>query len=84
MMLDQDPDEALERAEDRAMEHQRIVLAAVGSDVGCLETLGHLWIELQSPALPGTPNRVLEVKLELWTVEGSLPRKDLIIEPRLP
>ena len=31
IMLDQDADEPLERAEDRAVEHQRIVLLAIGS-----------------------------------------------------
>ena len=39
-MLDQDADEALERAEDRAVEHQRMMLLAVLADVGRVEPLG--------------------------------------------
>jgi hypothetical protein len=41
MMLDQDADEALERAEDRAVEHHRAVPLAILTDIGCIEPLGH-------------------------------------------
>ena len=46
MMLDQDADEALERAEDRAVEHQRMMLLAVLADVDRAQPLGHLRVEL--------------------------------------
>ena len=39
-MLDQDPDEALQRAEQRAVDHVRRVLGVVGADIGEAERFG--------------------------------------------
>ena len=41
VVLDQDPDEALEGAHQRAVDHHRAVLGVVGAGVGELEALGH-------------------------------------------
>ena len=65
MMLDQDADEALERAEDRAVEHHRPVALAVLADIEGVEPLGHDIIELERAALPGPADRVGQVEFEL-------------------
>src|ERR1044072_8909483 len=72
MMLDQYAEEALERAEDRAVKHHRHVLLAVLAAVEGAEPLGHDVIELERAALPGPADRVGEVEFELGRIEGAL------------
>ena len=78
-MLDQDPGEALHRAEQRAVDHHRPVLGVVLALVGELEALGHLEVELAGAALPRAPERVGDVEVDLRAVEGALPRADLVL-----
>ena len=52
-VLDQDPDEALERADQRPVDHHRRVLGVVGALVAQAEALRHLEVELHRPDLPG-------------------------------
>ena len=75
MMLDQDAEEALERAEDGAVEHDRHVLLAILADIEGAEPLGHDIIELERAALPGAADRVGQVEFELGRVEGALARQ---------
>src|SRR3954454_10818887 len=77
MMLDQDSDEALERADDRPMEHHRNVLLAILADVGGAEQPRHDIVELKRAALPRPPDRVGQVEFELGAVEGALARQFL-------
>ena len=72
IVLDQDADEALERAEDRAVQHHRPVPRTVLADIGGVEALGQHVVELQRAALPGAADGVLEVELELRAIEGAL------------
>ena len=72
VMLDQDADEALERAEDRAVEHDRAVPLAVLADVGRVEPLGQHAVGLDRADLPGAADRVGQVEFELGRVEGAL------------
>ena len=74
-MLDQDADEALERAEDRAVEHHRAVLLAVLADVAGVEPLGQHRVGLDRADLPGAADRVGQVELELGRVESALARQ---------
>src|SRR4051812_5321595 len=83
MMLDQDADESLERAENGAVQHERMMLLAIGTDVGGIEPLWHLRVELQSAALPGAADRVLQMEFELGTIESAFARQRLIFEPGL-
>ena len=75
MMLDQDADEALERAEDRAVEHDRPVLLAVLADVGGVEPLGQHGVGLHRADLPGAADRVGQVEFELGRIEGAFARQ---------
>ena len=70
-MLDQDADEALERADDRAVEHDRAMLLAVLADVGRIEPLGQHGVGLDRADLPGAADRVGQVELELGRIEGA-------------
>src|SRR5215470_15935354 len=53
-VLDQDPDETLERTQDRAVHDDRPVLAAVLADVLQIEALRVLEVALDRAELPGT------------------------------
>ena len=77
MMLDQDADEALERAEDGAVEHQGMMLLAVLADIDRAQALGHLRIELWVPALPSPADGVGQVEFELGPIKGALAWKAL-------
>src|SRR5689334_11682313 len=71
-VLDQDADEALERAQDRAMHDDRPVLAPVLADVLQVEALGVLEVALDRPELPGTADRVLDAEVDLRAVERAV------------
>ena len=71
-MLDQDADEALQRADDRAVQHDGHLACVVGVDVLGAQASRHLEIDLHRPALPRATERVLEVILDLRPVEGAL------------
>ena len=79
VVLDQDPGEALHRAEQRAVDHHRPVLGVVVALVGELEALGHLEVELAGAALPGAAERVGDVEVDLRPVEGPLPRAHVVL-----
>ncbi len=83
MMLNEDADEALERAEDRAVKHQRMVFLAILADVDRAEPLRHRRVELVRAALPGTADRVGQMELELGPIESALAGQHFIIEPSL-
>ena len=80
-MLDQDADKALHRAEDRAVQHDRGVAAAVLADIGGAEPPRHLEIELQGAALPVAAERVAQDEFELRPVERALAGVERIGEP---
>src|SRR3546814_16808108 len=56
-MLDQDADEALVGAEDRAVEHHRAVALAILAHIGSVEAFGHHAVGLDRPALPRPADR---------------------------
>src|SRR6266540_4563217 len=58
-MLDQDPQEALDGAENRAVEHDRAMLLAVLADVGQIEALAVLEVALDRPELPRASQGIL-------------------------
>ena len=53
IVFDQDTEEAFDRAEQRAMNHQRLVASAIGADIFEAEARGQVEIELHSGELPG-------------------------------
>ena len=52
---------------------------AVLADVAHVKFLRHLEIELDRAALPRTTEAVLEMEVDLWTVEGAVARVDDIV-----
>ncbi len=74
-MLDQDADEALERAEDRAVEHDRAVTLAILADVAGVQPLGQHAVGLDGADLPGPADRVGQVEFELGRIESALARQ---------
>ena len=74
MMLDEDADESLERAEDGAMQHHGRVLVAVFADIGRAEPAGHVQVDLQRAALPVAADGIAQHEFELGSVERALTR----------
>src|SRR5437667_6510218 len=72
-VLDVDPHEALHRAEQRAVDHDALVLLAVASGVGDAEALGEVQVDLDGGTLPLAPDRVLELAVDLGRIDGSPP-----------
>ena len=72
MMLDQDADEPLEGAEDRAVEHDRPMLFAILADVGGVEPFGQHAVRLDRADLPGTADRIGQVEFQLGRIERAL------------
>src|SRR5215471_6001364 len=71
-VLDQDPDEALERAEDRPVHDDRPVLAPVLADIAQVEALGVLEVALDRAELPRTAERVLDAEVDLRPIERAV------------
>ena len=63
VILDEDADEALDGAEDDAVEHDRLNLLAVLIDVGAAEAVRQVDVELDGPALPCSAHGVLELEV---------------------
>src|SRR3546814_2623527 len=87
-MFDQDADEALVAAEDRAVEHDRPVALAVLADIARIESFGQHAVGLDRADLPGAPDRVGQMPFELGGVEGAFAgqlRPAILLgrEPRL-
>ena len=76
VVLDQDADEALERAEQRPVDDVGVVLVVVGAHVGEPEPLRHLSVELDRSHLPRAPERVGHVQIDLRPVEGAVALVD--------
>mmetsp|Transcript_242 Transcript_242/g.520 ORF Transcript_242/g.520 Transcript_242/m.520 type:complete len:650 (-) Transcript_242:126-2075(-) len=69
--LDQHAEEALERAEDGAVQHDWLVLLAVGARVLEAEALGQVEVRLDRRALPQPADGVLDLDVDLRAVEGA-------------
>ena len=80
-MLDQDPGEALERSEQRTVDHDRPVLGVVGPEVHQAEAFRHLVVQLDRPHLPGAAERVRHVQVDLRPVERALAGADRVLHP---
>src|SRR5260221_1029519 len=77
VVLDQDAEKALHRADDGAVEHDRRVARVVVADVLRAEAPGHAEVDLHGAALPDAADAVLERVLDLWPVERTLARGQL-------
>src|SRR5262249_52769888 len=80
-VLEVHAEEALERAEDGAVEHHRLVLLPILPDEAQAEARRQVRVVLHRADLPGALERVLHVKLDLGAVEGALARRVVELEP---
>src|SRR5207253_2421675 len=69
VVLGQDGEETLDRAEQRAVDHHRLVPLAVTALVLELEPLGQVEVDLDGGHLPGPADRVTRLNRDLRAVE---------------
>ena len=58
VVLDEDAEEALHAAEDRAVQHERLRLGVLGGAVRHVEALRDVEVDLDRRSLPGAADRV--------------------------
>src|SRR5579862_1823751 len=80
VVLGEDADEALERTEERAVDHVRRVLLVVGAHEAAADPRRLLRVELDRPHLPGAAKRVGHVQVDLRAVERAVARVELVLE----
>ena len=81
-VLDEDGHEALDGAEHHAVDHDRAMLLPVLAHIFEVKALRELEVELDGAALPRSADAVLEVEVDLGTVEGAVALVDLVFEPQ--
>jgi hypothetical protein len=72
VVLDENADEALERAEHSTVEHHRRHLVRVLVNIEGAETTGHVEIDPHGAALPVATYGVAQHVFELWPIESAL------------
>ena len=77
-VLDDNTDETLHGAEHHAVDHHRAMLLTVGAGVLQTEAAGKLIVKLNGSALPGSSKAVLNVEVQLGTVEGAVALVNVI------
>src|SRR6266852_2860910 len=80
LVLDENADEALHRADDRPMQHDRYLARIVFGDVLRTEQTRHGKIHLHGAALPGATDAVFQMVFDLGAVEGALSREHFVAE----
>src|SRR5256884_4586243 len=81
VVLGEHPDEPLEGAEDRAVDHNGALRLSVGVDVLEREAVGLREVDLDGRELPAAPERVQNVDVYFGPVERSVARVEVIREP---
>src|SRR5438876_1173009 len=81
VVLGEHPDEPLEGAEDRAVDHDGALRRSVGVDVLEREAVGLREVDLDGRELPAAPERVQNVDVDFGPVERSVARVEVIREP---
>ena len=79
VVLDQDTHKSLEGSENRAVDNDRLLLEAVAVAVCKTEVMRQLEVELYSAALPLASERVLDLEVDLRTVECAVALVDLVV-----
>ena len=83
IILDQDTDKTFYRTINHTMDHNRAMLQTVFAGIGQIKFLRQQHIQLNSAALPGTPDRVSQVEVDLRAIEGTIAFIDHIIKPEV-
>src|SRR5262245_18515928 len=81
-MLAEHADEALEAAEDRPVNDDRIVFGVIGANVFQTESLRELVIELDCGALPLAADGSGDIEIDLRSVEGAIALIHRVWPPR--
>ena len=84
IMLDEHADEALEGAENGAVEHDRPAPLAALVHIGGVQPFRQHEIHLESAALPVSPDGVAQHEFELGAVEGAFAGIELDLQPCRP
>src|SRR5207237_2441703 len=82
VVLDEDPEETLDRSEECAVDHDRPVSRAVAIDVLEAKSLGQQEVHLHGRHLPGTADGITRLDRDLRRVEGTLPLINSQVEPQ--
>src|SRR5579885_28716 len=83
LLLDEDAEEALNRAEQRAVNHHGAVRLVVLADVLKLEALRQVEVPLHGAELPQATDGVLDLEVNLRPVERGLALDALVIDAAL-
>ena len=78
IVFDEDAQEAFNAAEAGTVYHDWAMLLAVFADIGHVEAFRHEHIKLDRTALPSTADGILDVEVELRTVESAVAFVDLV------
>ena len=81
IMFDQDAKEAFHAAEEGAMDHVGAVLLAIFADVAEVEAFRQVEVELDSRKLPFPTQCVLDLEVDLWTIERAAAFVNLVGMP---
>ena len=84
VVLDENREEPLDRPEQRAVDHDRLVALVVGADVLHLEALRHLEVDLDRRHLPRAADRVTRLHRDLGAVERAAAFVHDEVEAHLP
>src|SRR4051812_15976558 len=71
-MLDENSDETFERTGHRAVNDYRTVRGVVLTDIGQLEAFRRCVVELNCAELPGAPDGVSDVEVDLRSIERAI------------
>src|ERR1035437_3633818 len=81
IVLDEDAEEALDRAEEGAVDHHGLMTLAVFAHVLKLEAGGQVEVELHGGKLPEAAENIDEFYVDFWAVEGSFAGDGLVGDP---
>ena len=81
VMLDQHAEKSLDRSEQRAMHHHRLMTSAVLAHILQLKARGQVEVKLHGRKLPQASQNVDELHVDLGAVECRLAREGLEGEP---
>ena len=81
IVFNEDAHEAFQRTENCTVEHYRMMLLVVGTDVLCVQSFCRrkLVVKLDCTALPLTAEGINQSEFKFWTVEGTFARLDFVI-----
>src|SRR5450756_1970439 len=80
ILLDERTEEPFHGTQHDAVQHDRSVFLAVFGDVGDVETLWQIEVDLKCRPLPLAANGVHKLHIDLWPIEDTFPWVDLVVE----